>query len=154
MPALKEAPHLKPCPFCGCKLESKWNRPNPSARCASENCIGGKLPVLCLDDEGSIDAWNKRTPPTQAAQQEPVAWLHPANATCVTTNPTAYARGIPLYTNQPAAAQRTWVGLTGEDFSAIKFSVEMRFPAEFRAGARWADAYLKQKNGYAEEKNT
>ena len=36
-------------------------------------------------------------------EQEPVAWLHPANATCVTTDPTAYARGIPLYTNQPAA---------------------------------------------------
>lgn len=27
---------------------------------------------------------------------QPVAWLHPANATCVTTDPTAYARGIPL----------------------------------------------------------
>jgi hypothetical protein len=36
-------------------------------------------------------------------EQKPVAWLHPANATCVTTDPTAYARGIPLYTNQPAA---------------------------------------------------
>jgi hypothetical protein len=34
--------------------------------------------------------------------QEPVAWLHPANATCVTTDPTAYARGIPLYTTPPA----------------------------------------------------
>jgi hypothetical protein len=37
----------------------------------------------------------------QAEQQEPVAWLHPANATCVTTDPTAYARGIPLYTAPP-----------------------------------------------------
>jgi hypothetical protein len=36
-------------------------------------------------------------------EQKPVAWLHPANATYVTTDPTAYARGIPLYTNQPAA---------------------------------------------------
>jgi hypothetical protein len=35
-------------------------------------------------------------------QQEPVAWLHPANATCVTTDPSAYARGIPLYTSPPA----------------------------------------------------
>ena len=43
-------------------------------------------------------------------------------------------------------AQRPWVGLTGEDFSAIKFPVEMRFPAEFRAGARWAEAKLKEKN--------
>lgn len=38
-----------------------------------------------------------------APVQEPVAWLHPANATCVTTDPTAYARGIPLYTAPPAA---------------------------------------------------
>jgi hypothetical protein len=90
---------------------------------------------------------------------------HPANAKPLYTHP-------PQRTEQESVAddffrmiadrnpkpfplpQRTWVGLTGEDFSAIKFSVEMRFPAEFRAGARWADAYLKQKNGYAEEKNT
>lgn len=42
--------------------------------------------------------------------------------------------------------KKPWVGLTGEDFSAIKFPVEMRFPAEFRAGARWAEAKLKEKN--------
>jgi hypothetical protein len=42
--------------------------------------------------------------------------------------------------------QRPWVGLTAEDFSAIKFHVEMRFPAEFRAGARWAEVKLKEKN--------
>ena len=42
--------------------------------------------------------------------------------------------------------QRPWVGLTAEDFSAIKFPAEMRFPAEFRAGARWAEVKLKDKN--------
>ena len=42
--------------------------------------------------------------------------------------------------------QKPWVGLTAEDFSAIKFPIEMRFPAEFRAGARWAEAKLKEKN--------
>jgi len=42
--------------------------------------------------------------------------------------------------------QREWVGLTAEDFSAIKFPAEMRFPAEFRAGARWAEVKLKEKN--------
>ena len=49
------------------------------------------------------------TPPAAqpAPVQEPVAWLHPANATCVTTDPTAYARGIPLYTTPPAAAPMT-----------------------------------------------
>jgi hypothetical protein len=40
------------------------------------------------------------TPPAQPAPvQEPVAWRHPENAACVTTDPTAYARGIPLYTD-------------------------------------------------------
>jgi hypothetical protein len=34
-------------------------------------------------------------------KSDPVAWMHPANASCVTTDPTAYARGIPLYTAQP-----------------------------------------------------
>jgi hypothetical protein len=47
---------------------------------------------------------------------------------------------------QPAQEQRPWVGLTAEDFSAIKFPAEMRFPAEFRAGARWAEVKLKDKN--------
>jgi hypothetical protein len=48
--------------------------------------------------------------------------------------------------SQPAQEQRPWVGLTAEDFSAIKFPAEMRFPAEFRAGARWAEVKLKDKN--------
>ncbi len=60
MPALLEAPFLKPCPFCGCELESRWNRNNPSARCVTEDCMGSKLPVLCLDVPGSIEAWNAR----------------------------------------------------------------------------------------------
>ena len=42
--------------------------------------------------------------------------------------------------------KRPWVGLTAEDFSAIKFPAEMLFPPEFRAGARWAEAKLKEKN--------
>jgi hypothetical protein len=39
-----------------------------------------------------------------AGSGEPVAWLHPANATCVTTDPTGYARGIPLHTADQLAA--------------------------------------------------
>lgn len=49
----------------------------------------------------------------------PVAWMHPVNRTCVTTDPTAYARGIPLYIAPP---QRPWVGLTDED----KHEIELR----------------------------
>lgn len=47
------------------------------------------------------------------AQQEPVAWLHPVNACCVTTDPTAYARGIPLYTAPQQAPQQAPDALNG-----------------------------------------
>jgi len=42
------------------------------------------------------------------AVQEPVAWLHPENATCVTTDPTAYARGVPLYTAPQPVPVKTY----------------------------------------------
>lgn len=60
MPALDSAPYLKPCPFCGCDLESKWNRPNPSAKCTTPDCMGSKLPSLCLDVPEHVEAWNTR----------------------------------------------------------------------------------------------
>lgn len=60
MPALDSAPYLKPCPFCGCELESRWNRANPSAKCATPECMGSKLPSLCLDVPEHIEAWNTR----------------------------------------------------------------------------------------------
>jgi hypothetical protein len=56
--------------------------------------------------------------------------------------PECYQR-VDVYTTPP---KREWVGLTAEDFGAIKFPAEMRFPAEFRAGARWAEVKLKEKN--------
>ena len=46
--------------------------------------------------------------------------------------------------------QRTWVGLTEQD---LKQGDESFFVA-WREGARWADAYLRQKNGCAEEKSS
>ena len=49
-----------------------------------------------------LDRYLKEAPqPAKPAEQEPKAWLHPVNASCVTTDPTAYARGIPLYTTPP-----------------------------------------------------
>lgn len=69
MPALNSAPYLKPCPFCGCELESKWNRANPSAKCATPDCMGAKLPSLCLDVPEHIKAWN-----TRAEVQEALIW--------------------------------------------------------------------------------
>ena len=59
-------------------------------------------------------------------------------------------RGCPMHDSRETKGvvfiRKEWVGLTAEDFSAIKFPAEMRFPAEFRAGARWADVKLKEKN--------
>jgi hypothetical protein len=65
--------------------------------------------------------------PAQPAQ-EPVACLPP---TPISENA--------LYTDPP---QRTWVGIPEED---LKQGDESFFVA-WREGARWADAYLKEKN--------
>jgi hypothetical protein len=76
--------------------------------------------------------------------QEPVAWLHPANSTCVTTDPTAYARGIPLYTTPPA---QTAVPLTDEQIDAATKAwfandlVSGRYPFRKRMRAAFAAAH-------------
>ena len=44
-----------------------------------------------------------------------------------------------FYTTPPAA-QRQWVGLTDEDMETTHWS------PDFRAGAKWAEAKLKEKN--------
>ena len=55
------------------------------------------------------------------------------------------------YTTPP---QRTWVGLTGEDVvKAYDDYQSGRFSAGFMGATRSIEAKLKQKNGYAEEKN-
>jgi hypothetical protein len=58
---------LKNCPFCGAKPTSKIRGAgakvsNPTARCTTEDCMGGKLPVICLDVQSYVDAWNTRAP--------------------------------------------------------------------------------------------
>ena len=78
-----------------------------------------------------------------AQQQEPVAWLHPANATCVTTDPTAYARGIPLYTSPPAS--KPWVGLTDDEIALICAECSLRTPCDIYY-ARAIEAKLREKN--------
>lgn len=60
MPAIDKAPYLKPCPFCGRQLDSQWQRPNPKAKCTTEDCQGGRMPVLCLDVPHDIERWNQR----------------------------------------------------------------------------------------------
>ena len=72
--------------------------------------------------------------------QEPVAWMHPVNKACVTTDPTAYARGIPLYTTPP---QRPWVGLTDEEIQPRLNGLPTQSIAVY---ARNIEAILKEKN--------
>lgn len=81
MPALESAPYLKPCPFCGCEMESKWDRKNPSARCPTTDCLGGKLPILALDVSEQVDAWNTRHAPAsqiRSGREESVAIIRKA----------------------------------------------------------------------------
>jgi hypothetical protein len=92
----------------------------------------------CAPPSWLVDAINKATTSAQPAQDVDY-WIR--EATAARQAEMAMRRELEA---QPA--QREWVGLTAEDFSAIKFPVEMRFPAEFRAGARWADTKLKEKN--------
>jgi hypothetical protein len=49
---------------------------------------------------------------------------------------------LPVY-DTPPAAQRTWVGLTDEDWDKVG-----DMPDTFDQGVAWAAARLKEKNGY------
>jgi len=49
---------------------------------------------------------------------------------------------------QEIEQERTWVGLTDKDWNRSKHNYD------FQKGVDWAESILKQKNGYAEEKNT
>ena len=77
-----------------------------------------------------------------------IAWYDPTNHHVSTD------KNDPLFTPLgqiwPLDVQRTWVGIPEQD---LKQGDESFFGA-WREGAHWADAYLKQKNGFAEEKNT
>lgn len=58
---------LKNCPFCGAKPTASIrgtgiSAMNPKAKCVTEDCMGGKLPVICLDVQSHVDAWNTRVP--------------------------------------------------------------------------------------------
>ncbi|MDO9252580.1 MAG: hypothetical protein Q7U48_13655 [Hydrogenophaga sp.] len=60
MSAEKPQIYLEPRPFCGSHLLQKVGRCNPSARCTTDGCKGKQLPVLNLDIQSDIDAWNTR----------------------------------------------------------------------------------------------
>ena len=95
--------------------------------------------------------------------QEPVAWTRklfsPELGEFFDYKDGAFARETdsegwtPLYTNPP---QRTWVGLTDNEIEALWTSLHDDFanPPSATVYERAIEAKLKQKNGYAEEKNT
>ena len=62
----------------------------------------------------------------------------------------AFARNIEALCTHPP--QRTWVGLTDEEITALKHNGERYISSQ--DFARAVEAKLKQKNGFAEEKNT
>ena len=51
---------LKPCPFCGNELEKTQYKLNPTARCVTPDCRGGKMPAVTLDSPQDLEAWNTR----------------------------------------------------------------------------------------------
>jgi len=82
--------------------------------------------------------------------QKPVAWYYPGGSPDQCTTDKAYAEmepaWTPLYTYPP---QRTWVDLTPKDLNEI-----FEFAMTGEGAVHRAIAKLKQKNGFAEEKNT
>ena len=95
------------------------------------------------------------TPPAAQPAQEPVAWMwrckpycdypnwevslkRPADSGRDGNKKTDGYEDVPLYTTPP---QRTWVGLTEEDFSAINQSCFTKLQA-----ATSAESILKEKN--------
>jgi hypothetical protein len=61
-----------------------------------------------------------------------------------------FAHDVPVYTSPP----QRWAGLTDEDIGDAYVAWDDTDGASFADFARAIEAKLKQKNGYAEEKNT
>lgn len=88
-------------------------------------------------------------------EQEPVAFICQGNAYMADdVDEYCTATHIPLYTTTP---QRTWVELTDEEILRELERVDpyaKRLPTGLKIFAHYLEAKLKEKNGYAEEKNT
>ena len=85
-----------------------------------------------------------------AQEQKPVAWVWVNNKGWLNYGETPHDmfKSSPLYTRPP---QRTWHGLTVEDVHDCLKGLPTQ---SIEVYARSVEAKLKQKNGYAEEKNT
>jgi hypothetical protein len=95
----------------------------------------------------------------QAEKQEPVAYINVeqrklewAKYTKWDTPTVVNLPKIPLYTTpQP---QREWVDLTDKEINKLRYKKDWTAPWTDMTFAHAIEAKLKQKNGYAEEKNT
>jgi hypothetical protein len=92
-----------------------------------------------------------------AQEQEPVAWMHvqgnykePSFRELADDEVERGWEQYPLYNTPP---QRTWVGLTDEEKSKL-WEVSRAALPRYATYAILIEDKLKQKNGYAEEKNT
>jgi len=83
-------------------------------------------------------------------QGEPVAWCRYEDGMWVYYETKAWDDLQPLYTHPP---QRTWVGLTDEEVKH-EWEVWRANIPRYAGFATGIEAKLKQKNGFAEEKNT
>ena len=82
-------------------------------------------------------------------EQEPVAFASHGVINWIADK--QFQHEADLYTTPP---QRTWVWLTDEDIGDAYVAWDDADGASFADFARAIEAKLKQKNGYAEEKNT
>lgn len=57
-----DRPDLLPCPFCGKMLRVRVSK-NPYGVCDTEDCYGGKMPIVNLNVPEDVAAWNRRPAP-------------------------------------------------------------------------------------------
>ena len=104
--------------------------------------------ALAQTQEPLIGCVNHDCDKCKAQTQEPVAhW-----SDCAVHNEPAYPKGECDCGGFPP--QRTWVGLTNNELQPIADEYRILFGGWVEDFARAIEAKLKQKNGYAEEKNT
>jgi hypothetical protein len=89
----------------------------------------------------------------QEIEQEPVAWMKPdvlCDRACMYLCTKGFTQFPECATTHPP--QRTWVGLTEQEQGAIMEDINA-YGAKLYSFADAIEAKLKQKNGFAEEKN-
>ncbi|MFY9960568.1 hypothetical protein [Pseudomonas sp.] len=95
---------LLPCPFCGQKLELSNRKYNHWARCATDGCKGGQLPLLNTELAADIVSWNTRA----QHQGDPVAVMYAdgmmlTKADCGPAFETVCKVETPLYLHPPTS---------------------------------------------------